>query len=79
MARIIHSEKMQVDAICFTEDAFIKFQTQKLRNTLSKSNNNIDRSEEKVVTGKRHKRWPLGASKAQFLDLSADYMFVSSL
>lgn len=36
-----------MDAICFTVDAFIKFQTKKLRNTLNKSNNNIDRSEEK--------------------------------
>lgn len=56
-----------------------KLKKKKLRNTLNKSNNNIDRSEEKVVTRKRHKRWPLGASKAQFLDLGSGYMFVSSL
>lgn len=78
MGRIIHSEKMQVGTICFTVDAFIKFQTQNLKNTLNKSSNDMDRSEEKVVTGKRHKRWPAGAGKAQFLDSGAGYTFVSS-
>lgn len=63
MGRIIHSEKIQVGMICFIVDAFIKFQTHNLKNTLNKSNNSMDRSEEKIVAGKRHKRWPLGAGK----------------